>query len=196
MIVGSEGCRAVRCPVPSHAAPPELNRALRRASRRRARGRALGVVFPGVPVVVALAVYGNGRQEHAGILYYFISTLVVLACVAGSVLAFLAATKVASTSVRRRPRWLYALFALGYAAPVALFARAALQHARAHTMNEGGWVPMAAGMAASYCVIAGLFMLGRALAWGRARRSFWILPPMWLEHVPLDRQEHVRQVMP
>jgi hypothetical protein len=58
-----------------------------------------------VPVVVALAVHGNGRQEHAGILYYFISTLVVLAC-------------------------------------------------------------------------------------------FWIFPPMWLEHVPLDRQEHVRQVMP
>jgi protein-S-isoprenylcysteine O-methyltransferase Ste14 len=140
-------------------------------------------------MVVAFAVYGNGRQEHASILYYVISTLVVLACLAGSVLAFLAATKVAATSVRRRPRWLYALFALGYAVPVALFVRAALQHARAHTMNEGGWVPMAGGMVATYCVFAGLFMLGRALAWGRARRGFWIFPPMWLDHELMDRQE-------
>lgn len=179
--------------MPSHAAPPELNRALRRASRRRARGRALGVVFPGVPIVVALAVYSNGRQEHASILYYFISTLVVLACAAGSVLAFLAATRVASASVQTRPRWLYALFALGYAVPVALFIRAALQHARAHTMNQGGWVPMAYGMVATYCAIAGLFMLGRALAWGSARRGFWIFPPMWLDHEPLSGQEYVRQ---
>jgi protein-S-isoprenylcysteine O-methyltransferase Ste14 len=140
-------------------------------------------------MVVAFAVYGNGRQEHASILYYVVSTLVVLACVAGSILAFLAATKVAATSVRRRPRWLYALFALGYAVPVALFVRAALQHARAHTMNEGGWVPMAGGMVATYCVFAGLFMLGRALAWGRARRGFWIFPPMWLDHELMDRQE-------
>ncbi len=133
-------------------------------------------------MVVALAVYGNGRQEHASVLYYLVSTLVVLMCAAGSVLAFLAATKVATTSVRRRPRWLYALFALGYAVPVALFVRAALQHARAHTMNEGGWAAMAGGMVAIYCVIAGLFMLGRTLAWGRARRGFWIFPPMWLDN--------------
>jgi hypothetical protein len=168
--------------MPSHAAPPELNRALRRASRRKNHARVLGSVFPGAPTLVAFAAYGNGRQEHASILYYFISTLVVLACVAGSVLAYRAATKVASTSVRRRPRWLYGMFTLGYAVPVALFVRAALQHARAHTMNQGGWVPMAAGMVASYCVIAGLIMLGRALAWGRARRGFWIFPPMWLDH--------------
>jgi protein-S-isoprenylcysteine O-methyltransferase Ste14 len=140
-----------------------------------------------VPVVVALAVYGNGRQEHASILYYLISTLAVLACAAGSVLAFLTATKVAARSVRRRPRWLYVVFTLGYAVPVALFVLAALRHARAHTTNQGGWAPMAGGMVASYCVIAGLVMLGRAFAWGRARRGFWIFPPIWLDHEPADR---------
>jgi hypothetical protein len=131
--------------------------------------------------LVASALYGNGRQEHASVLYYFISTLVVLACMVGAFVAFVAAAKVAATSIRRRPRWLYGLFALGYAVPVALFVRVALQHARAHTMNEGGWAPMAAGMVAT-CAVAALLMLGRALARGRARRAFWIFPPMWLDH--------------
>jgi protein-S-isoprenylcysteine O-methyltransferase Ste14 len=82
-------------------------------------------------------------------------------------------------------RWLYSLFALCYAVPVALLVRAALQHA--HTMNEDGWAPMAAGMVATYCAIAGLIMLGRALAWGRARRAFWIFPPIWLDHEPSNQ---------
>jgi len=145
-------------------------------------------------MVVGWALYGNGVQEHADILYYFSCTLVLLACVAGTALALLAATKVSATSVRRRPRWLYGLFAVGYAVPVALFVGAALEPARAHSMNEAGWAPMAAGLVTTYCAIAGLFMLGRALAWGRVRRAFWILPPMWLEQASFQVAHQSRQL--
>src|SRR5262249_26616386 len=90
--------------------------------------------------------------------------------------------------------WLYGLFAVGYAVPVALLVEATLEPARAHTMNEAGWAPMAAGLVTTYCAIAGVFMLGGALAWGRVRRAFWILPPMWLEQASLQVAHQSRQL--
>jgi hypothetical protein len=140
--------------------------------------------------VLGAALYGNGTQEHASLLYYVISALVVLACLVATLLAYAAATRVSNASVRRPPRWLYLLYAAGYLVPVALFVRVATDHARTHTANAGGWEPMAGGMLATYCAIGALLMLGRASARGALRRAFWIFPPHWLDHEMAALAQH------
>jgi hypothetical protein len=170
--------------MPSHALPPDQSRARQRA---RVRSRVGPAVVLAVPVGVGAALFGNGSQQHAGVAYYCISVLVVAIVIVADVLGFFAASRFAAVSVRRMPRSLYGLLTLGFAVPVAAFVRAALEHARNHTMNQGGWAPMVGGMVATYCLVAGLIMAGRALAWGRARRAFWIFPPQWLDHELQDR---------
>lgn len=39
-------------------------------------------------MAVGLAVVGNGAQEHANLLYYVISVVVIIACLVAAVLAF------------------------------------------------------------------------------------------------------------
>lgn len=160
------------------------------ASRARARERIVAGLVVGVPLAVGSAVVGNGAQEHASILYYVISVAVVIACLIAAVLAYLAASRISNASVRPRPRPLYLLLAAGYAAPVALFVRAAIAHV--HLSAVGGWKPMTGGMLATCCAVGTLLMLGRALTWGRLRRAFWILPPHWFDQqlaVAAERQQ-------
>jgi hypothetical protein len=163
--------------VRSHALPPGQ----RRRRRRLKRGDPRQALITVLPTAFGLALYSNGRQEHASILYYLLSLLAVMAFMLAVASVGMAAERMAADSVRRRSRWLYVLLAIASCGPVALFVRLALDHARAHTLNEGGWEPMAAGMVATFSAIAGLFMLGRAIAWGRKRRMFWIYPPQWLD---------------
>ncbi|HXW43763.1 MAG TPA: hypothetical protein VEL03_03180 [Streptosporangiaceae bacterium] len=164
--------------MPSHAMPPKQARQFRRAiARARLRGIVRGL--PGlVPVIVAWAIVDNGRQEHAALAYYAIGVIAVLAVAAGIAGTLLAGRWVADRSVRPRRRWLYVLFAAGYAAPVAALVLAAIRHGSAQ--DDTGWAPMAGGLTATFCTVAALVMIGRAVTWGRLRSAFYVCVPQWL----------------
>lgn len=121
-------------------------------------------------------------------LYYVIGLVVVAGCGTTTILAYMAAARLAAISIRRRPRWLYGLYAIGYSLPVVIFVRIAIDHVRAHSQNQGGWAPVAGGLVATVCTLAALLMLGRALARGRKRRALWLFPPQWLDHELLSRE--------
>jgi hypothetical protein len=164
--------------MPSHAMPPEQARQFRWAIQRaRLRGilRALPLLTVGI---VASAIFRNGWQEHAGLVYYLTGLVAVLALAAGTVGMLLAGRWLAARSDRPRPRWLYVLFAACYAAPVAALVHAAVDHAP--TQNDTGWAPMAGGLTAVACTVAGLVMIGRAVSWGGLRSAFYVCVPRWL----------------
>jgi hypothetical protein len=169
--------------VPSHALPPGSPLArTRRIRRRRRRGGARGLVIF-LPVGVATAFVGNGRQEHASVLYYFGCVLLFVVAVIATIGAAYLSARLSARLIRPRPRWQYCLFCLAYCCPVAAFVRVAVEHVRDHTQNETSWAAVAGGMLATYCVIAGLLMLGRAVVIGRARRAFWLFPPQWVDQL-------------
>ena len=164
--------------MPSHAMPPKQARQFRRTILR-ARLRGIIRVLPLLAVyLVGKAIFLNGTQEHAGLVYYVIGLLAVLALAAGIVGLLIAGRWLAARAVRPRSRWLYALFAACYLAPVAVLVHVAVDHASA--MNDTGWVPMAGGLTAVGCAAAALVMIGRAVAWGRVRSVFYLCVPRWL----------------
>jgi hypothetical protein len=154
--------------------PPEQSRVLRRARLRR--------IASGLPVLapalVTGAIVSNGTQEHASVLYYLVGIVAgMLVTVASATLA-VAGKRLADRSFRPRPRWLYLLFAAGYAVPVAAIAAFATVHAGFRDGN--GWEQMASGLVTIGGAVACLLMLGRALAWGRLRSAFYVNVPQWL----------------
>ena len=127
------------------------------------------------------AILGNGRQDHASLIYYVIAIPVCAGVIADFAAVGYAGRRVAAVSVTRRPRWLYGLAAVLYTVPVAAFARIAAAHIAAHAENDNSWAAMAGGILATLCAAGALFMLGRAIVPGRWRRAFWIFPPLWLD---------------
>jgi hypothetical protein len=164
--------------VPAHALPPAESRARQRAKRQRGV-RAWLIVGP--PTVIVSAILGNGRQNHASVIYYVIAVPVCLGVIAAFAAAGYAGSKLAAVSVTRRPRWLYGLAAVLYTVPVAILVRIAADHIAAHEGNDNSWAAMAGGILATLCASGALFMLGRAVVPGRRRRAFWLFPPLWLD---------------
>jgi hypothetical protein len=157
---------------------PEQSRLIRRA-RHRSGLFAVVQALPLIAVVLAAsAIYWNGRQEHASTVYYLVGFGVWLVVILGMALSLALGKLVAANSFQPRPRWLYVLFAAGYAVPVAAFARFAADHQ--HAANQNGWVPVAGGLTAVGCAIACLLMLGRAVARGWARAACYVITPQWL----------------
>lgn len=165
--------------MPSHALPPGENRARNRA-RRRSNVRS--AILAGRPAITVIAIVSNGRQEHASAVYYLIGVPVIVVLNCGFYLAVAAASRLAARSVHRRPRWVYGCLAIACCAPAAIVIRLAIEHDRAHTLNEGGWASLAGGLLATYGVLGALLMLGRAVVPGQRRRAFWLFPPQWLDH--------------
>jgi ABC-type glycerol-3-phosphate transport system permease component len=155
---------------------PEQNRLRQRAKRRE---RATDAVRLWIPLSLVLGLCDGARQEHASILYYLISLVMIVASVVIVIVVSLAAPQLSAVSLQRRPRWLYALLAAVYLTPVGFFVGMAMQHAHAHTADSQ-WAPIV-GLIAANCALAALVMLGRAIAWGPKRRVFWLYPPLWLD---------------
>lgn len=164
--------------MPRHALPSADSRARQRARRGRSIRAALIVAPPGA---IVIGILGNGRQEHASVIYYLIAVPICAGVIAAFAAAAYAGRRVAAVSVTRRPRWLYGLAAGLYTVPVAIFAWVAADQMTARTENASSWAAMAGGIVATLCTVGALFMLGRAVVPGRWRRAFWIFPPLWLD---------------
>jgi hypothetical protein len=168
--------------VPSHALPPGSPEA-RARQRAKRRGGVVQVLAILTGPLVGWAFIQNGQQEHASVLYYFASVIVGAVTLIATVGAMYLSARASAKLVRPRPRWLYGLLGIAYFGPVAVFVRVAVAHVRAHTQNQTSWAAVAGGLLALYCGAAGLLMLGRALCWGRPRRTFWLFPPQWVDQL-------------
>ena len=104
-----------------------------------------------------------------------------LLAVGATVLVFGAAQAYAAQlSMKRvspRPRWHYLLFCIGYII-VALVTSAIGGWADSDHL---GWLSNAMVWPAGLALGAALVMLGRGVFRGRVRRSFWRIPPPWLD---------------
>jgi hypothetical protein len=79
--------------------------------------------------------------------------------------------------VRPRPRWHYLLFCLGYLLVVLVTSGIGGWADSDHI----GWLSQAMVWPAGLALGGALVMFGRCVFRGRLRRSFWRIPPPWLE---------------
>lgn len=171
--------------VPFHALPPGSPeaRSRQRAKRSSRRSGVTQVLAVSLGPITGLAFFQNGQQEHASVLYYFASVSVGLLTLVATVGVIYLSARAAARLTRPRPRWQYGVVGFVYLLPGAAFVVVAVAHVQTHTENETSWAAVAGGLLAMYCGAAGLLMFGRAISWGRARRAFWLFPPMWLDHL-------------
>jgi hypothetical protein len=171
--------------VPSHALPPGSPeaRSRQRARRSRRRGGVTQVLAVSLGPIAGLAFFENGQQEHASVLYYFASVSVGVLTLIATVFGMYLSARGSAKLTRARPRWQYAVVGVLYFVPVAAFVRVAVAHLQAHTQNQTSWAAVAGGLLATYCLVAGLLMFGRAICPGRARRAFWLFPPQWVDQL-------------
>ena len=171
--------------VPSHALPPGSREARSRRWARRSRRRngVTQVLAISLGPIVGLALFQNGQQEHASVLYYLASVSAGVLTLVATVSVMYLAARASAKLVRPRPRWQYGVVGIVYFVPVAAFVRVAVAHMQAHTQNETSWAAVAGGLLAMYCGAAGVLMFGRAICWGRVRRACWLFPPQWVDHL-------------
>jgi hypothetical protein len=150
---------------------------------RRRRGSVTQVLAISLGPIMGLALFQNGQQEHASVLYYFASVSAGVLTLIATVSVMYLAARASARLVRPRPRWQYAVVGIVYFVPVAVFVRVAVAHVQAHTQNETSWAAVAGGLLAMYCGAAGVLMFGRAICRGRVRRAFWLFPPQWVDHL-------------
>ena len=98
-----------------------------------------------------------------------------------------AAKKAAAASTRPVPRQLYGLSGLCFFALAVVLAR--LSYAESHASGNAA-ISVTLGFLAFYCAIAGVLALGRALARGPTRLSFWVFVPRWLDSKAKQPQSH------
>jgi hypothetical protein len=98
-----------------------------------------------------------------------------------------AAKKAAAASTRPVPRLLYGFTGLCLFAVTAVLAR--LSYAESHASGNAA-VSITFGFLAFYCAISSVLALGRALARGSKRLSFWVFVPRWLDSKAKLPQSH------
>jgi len=104
-----------------------------------------------------------------------------LLAVGGTVLVFsfaqVYAVQLSMKRVSSRPRWHYLLFCTGYVI-MAVVTSAIGGWADSDHL---GWLSNAMVWPAGLALGCALVMLGRGVLRGRVRRSFWNIPPPWLD---------------
>ena len=98
-----------------------------------------------------------------------------------------AAKKAAVASTRPVSRLLYGLTGLCLFALMVLLAQ--LSYAESHASGNAA-VSITFGFLAFYCAIGGVLALGRALARGPKRLSFWLFIPRWIDSKAKQPQSH------
>jgi hypothetical protein len=168
----------------------------RRQSRRVPPRQALQWVVPfGVPMLYAVAMGSLFKLDHPLLSFFLAPVSIAVMLGAGCFLRYVA-QKLARMSVRRVPRWLYALAGLGVLMLVPVYLRVAMRDAG--TANAAGSA-ISACFVVGYSAAVGVVLLGRAVVIGRRRNVFWLFPPRWLDPRPPKRAhspELARQIHP
>jgi hypothetical protein len=99
----------------------------------------------------------------------------ILAAVLISVILMLDAyaQKLSLRLTTARPRWQYALLALGYGGITSIGVLTGMHY-------RSGWLVNVSGLFAIWSAAITLAMLGRTVCWGRVRRACWWHRPQWL----------------
>jgi hypothetical protein len=122
-------------------------------------------------LVIARLFVGGNLAAH------FVHLLVAVAIVLVFAPAQMYAVQLSMKRVSPRPRWHYLLFCIGYVI-VAVVAAAIGGWADSDHL---GWLSNAMVWLVGLALGGAFVMLGRGVFRGRVRRSFWRIPPPWLD---------------
>jgi hypothetical protein len=152
-----------------------------RESRRATPRQVLQVAVPfGVPLLYGCAIGSLFKLDHPVLSFFLAPVSIAVILGAGFGLRF-AGRELARISVRRVPRWLYALAGPGVLMLVPVYFRVAMREAG--TADATGYA-ISACFVVGYSAAAGLVLLGRAVVIGPRRRALWLFPPHWLDAGP------------
>lgn len=157
--------------MPKHAAPegqPFRGRARGRLTRRDRRGAREWVVACYLPLAAPLQfAFAVHAPWYEFPLYCAAAALFVVAAMSGSAYG----ARLAARMRKPRSRVVYLSLACCW---LAVAVPCGIAGAR---LPQAGWAANALGEAMAASAFAALVMLGRAAAWGHARRYFWLRPP-------------------
>jgi hypothetical protein len=161
---------------------PHQQHAVTRHANRGGRSRVVlqWAVPLGVPLLYGVAIGSLFKLDHPVLSFFLAPVSIAVTLGAGFGLRF-AGRELAKMSVRRVPRWLYALAGLGLLVLVPVYFRVAMREAG--TPDATGYA-ISARFVVACSAAAGLVLVGRAAVIGPRRSALWLFPPRWLRPGP------------